>query len=201
MEENTMTAQLVPDEQKLAELILYISQKCANDLTFGAVKLNKILCFSDFVFYAYHNRGITNVEYQKLPNGPAPRRLMPVRDKLVENGDLAIQEVALKGGYTQKRTVNLRKPNLEIFTGAEIAMVDSVIESLQDVRAESASEMSHDLVGWLVVDEGETIPYNTIYFANPPLTEDESNRARELKEAKQNPKGIKDAKRRDIRRA
>jgi len=98
----------VADEKKLAELILYISEKCANDPTFGAVKLNKILCFSDFLFYAYNDRGITNVEYQKLPNGPAPRRLIPIRDGLIKNRDLAMQEVVLKSGLTQKRTVNLR---------------------------------------------------------------------------------------------
>ncbi len=191
-------ANLVADERKLAELILYISEKCANDPTFGATKLNKILCFSDFLFYAYNDRGITNVEYQKLPNGPAPRRLIPVRDELINNGELALQEVVLKSGLSQRRTVNLRRPNLEIFSGTEIAMVDRVIESMQDVTADQASELSHNLVGWLVAEDGETIPYNTIYFANPPITEDEANYIRAVKEAKINPKGI-DAERRDIR--
>lgn len=192
-----MPAQLIPDERKLGELILYISQKCASDPTFGATKLNKILCYSDFLFYAYQDRGITNVEYQKLPNGPAPRRLIPVRNKLIENGDLGMQEIILKSGETQKRTVNLRSPNLDLFTGSEIAMVDRMIEGMQGVKAEDVSEMSHNLVGWLVADEGDTIPYNTIYFANPPLSEEEILRARELKAAKARPEGIKDAERRD----
>lgn len=196
-----MSANVIPEERKLAELILYISQKCANDPTFGAVKLNKILCYSDFLFYAYNYRGITNVEYQKLPNGPAPRRLMPVRDELIKNGDLGLQQVILKSGETQKRTVNLRNPNLEVFSGAEIALVDRIIESMQGVTADDVSEMSHTLVGWLAVEEGETIPYNTIYFANPPLTEAEISQARELKAAKASPKGVKDAKRRDSRTA
>src|SRR5258708_26404789 len=148
-----MVANAISDERKLAELILYISQKCANDPTFGATKLNKILCYSDFLFYAYHDRGITNVEYQKLPNGPAPRRLIPVRDKLIENRDLAVQEVPLKSGQIQKRTVNLRNPDLNIFTGAEIALVDRLIESMQGVTAEDVSEMSHSLVGWIAVHE------------------------------------------------
>jgi len=196
-----MEANLVPKEQKLAELILYISQKCANDPTFGATKLNKILCYSDFLFYAYYDRGITNVEYQKLPNGPAPRRLIPVRDELIKNGDLGLQEVLLKSGETQKRTVNLRNPNLDLFTGSEIAMVDRMIESMQGVTAEDISEMSHTLVGWLVADEGETIPYNSIYFANPPLSDEEMLRARELKAAKAKPEGVKDAERRGPRTA
>jgi len=196
-----MSAEVVGNEKKLAELILYISQKCANDPTFGATKLNKILCYSDFLFYAYNSRGITNVEYQKLPNGPAPRRLIPVRDELIENGDLAMQEVVLKSGETQKRAVNLRTPNLDLFTGAEIAIVDRIIESMQGMTAEDVSEMSHTLVGWLVADEGETIPYNSIYFANPPLSEEEISRARELKASKAKPEGVKDAKRRDTRTA
>lgn len=196
-----MAANIVGDEQKLAELILYISQKCVNDPTFGATKLNKILCYSDFLFYAYNDRGITNVEYQKLPNGPAPRRLIPVRNELIENGDLAMQEVILKSGETQKRAVNLRTPNLDLFTGAEIAMVDRIIESMQGMTAEDVSEMSHMLVGWLVADDGETIPYNSIYFANPPLSEAEISRARELKASKAKPESVKDAERRDPRTA
>jgi len=196
-----MTAQLIPDERKLGELIVYISQKCATDPTFGATKLNKILCYSDFLFYAYHDRGITNVEYQKLPNGPAPRRLIPVRNELIDNGAIAMQDIVLKSGETQKRTVNLRTPNLDLFTGTEIAMVDRMIEAMQGVRAEDVSEMSHTLVGWLVAEQGDTIPYNTIYFANPPLSEEEKLHARELKATKARPEGIKDAQRRDSRTA
>ena len=114
-----------------------------------------------------------------------------------------MQEVPLKSGQTQKRTVNLRNPNLEIFSGAEIAMVDRLIESMQGVTAEDVSEMSHTLVGWMAVDEGETIPYNTIYFSNPPLSQAEIYRARELKasKARAKPEGVKDVKRRDDRTA
>jgi len=35
----------VPNLDKFRELILYISQKCANDPSFGAIKVNKILYF------------------------------------------------------------------------------------------------------------------------------------------------------------
>ena len=96
-----------------------------------------------------------------------------------------MQEVPLRSGRTQKRTVNLRPPKLDLlFTGAEIAMVDSVIESLREVDAKEVSERSHEMVGWLVTEEGEDIPYNTVYFSNPPLTDWEIYRAQELKREK-----------------
>jgi len=36
------------DERKFKELILYVADKCSDDPDFGAVKLNKILFYSDF---------------------------------------------------------------------------------------------------------------------------------------------------------
>src|SRR5437868_7055571 len=128
------------NEKKLEELILYISEQCADDPTFGAVKLNKILCYSDFLFYAYHDRGITNVEYQKLANGPAPRRLVPIRDRMIKRGHLALQPIPLKSGYTQHRPRNLRRPDLNLFTGEEIATVQNVIHDLRSVSAEDTSD-------------------------------------------------------------
>lgn len=171
------------NEQKFRELVLYISQKCATDPRFGAVKLNKILFFSDFLAYAQSGEPITSFEYQRLPNGPAPRRFLPVRARMMEEGILGLQEVRLRSGKTQKRTVNLRSPNLRIFTGEEIELVDSVIEALADADAETASELSHRMVGWQAVSDGETIPYGTIFLSNDPLTETEIQRGRELAES------------------
>src|SRR5579884_3151713 len=111
----------IGDEEKLGELILYISQKSAVDPKFGAIKLNKILYLSDFLAFGHWGKPITGVPYQHLPKGPAPKRLLPVRDELKSKGDLAIQELPLKSGNMQKRTVNLRDPNLSLFTGEEIA--------------------------------------------------------------------------------
>ena len=47
--------------QKFKELVLHISQKCADDPSFGAVKLNKILFFADFASSAHYGTPITGV--------------------------------------------------------------------------------------------------------------------------------------------
>jgi hypothetical protein len=146
---------------------------------FGAVKLNKILYFSDFLAFGVTGKPITGFEYQKLPNGPAPRRLVPVREKMIKARELGIQEIALKTGRPQQRTVNLREPDLALFTAAQISIVDKVIEALRDKDADTASELSHLMVGWQAVNDGETIPYETIFLSNRPLTEDQIRRGRE----------------------
>ena len=96
-------ATAIGDEQKLAELILYISQKCATDPKFGAIKLNKILYLADFLAFGNWGEPITGVEYQHLRMGPAPRRLVPVREELQRGGKLVVQPLPLKSGHRQMR--------------------------------------------------------------------------------------------------
>ncbi|MGA7822530.1 MAG: Panacea domain-containing protein [Candidatus Sulfotelmatobacter sp.] len=175
-----MMAAVIGDEEKLSELILYISQKCATDPKFGAVKLNKILYLSDFLAFGNWGEPITGVEYQHLRQGPAPRRLVPVRDALQKGGKLVVQTLPLKSGNRQVRTVNLVDPNLRVFSGREIALVDSIIEDLWDMDAEESSEFSHRFVGWRMTQENEPIPYGSIFLSDEPLSEAEILRGQEL---------------------
>jgi len=168
------------NEKKLAELILYISQKCAHDPDFGATKLNKILYFSDFFAFGNWGESITGAEYQNLRRGPAPRRLLPVRDQLKSDGALVIQPVYLLSGFVQHRTVNLREPDLKDFKAREIALVDHVIDQLSGLSAIQTSELSHQYVGWKATREYETIPYETIFFSDAPPTESDIRRAKEI---------------------
>src|SRR6266550_1669599 len=118
-----MAASVIGDEEKLGELILYISQKCATDPKFGAIKLNKILYLSDFLSFGNWGEPITGVEYQHLRKGPAPRRLIPVREELQRNGKLVVQRLPLKSGNMQTRTVNLVEPNWKVLSAREISLV------------------------------------------------------------------------------
>ena len=167
-------------DDRFRELILYVCQKCATDPKFGATKLNKILYFSDFLAYAELEEPITGFEYQRLPNGPAPRRMIPIRDQMIKKGDLGSQVVPLKGGRTQHRLVNLRVPDLSVFTAEQISLADRVIAELWDLDAEAVSDLSHRIMGWKFADVNETIPYETVFISSEPLTEVDVQRAREL---------------------
>ena len=141
---------------KFAELLLYVAKTCANDPSFGATKLNKVLFFADFIAYRKRQRSITGATYQKLPYGPAPKCLLPAQTTLVRSGRLAIQELD-HHGTTQKRPVALRDPDLSVFEADEIAIVDSVIRQLCGMSAVEVSEMSHGF-WWQIADMKEEIP-------------------------------------------
>ena len=64
------------DEDKFGEVLLYVAKALQDDPAGGAIKINKALFNADFGHMRAHWRPITGAEYQKLPYGPAPRRLV-----------------------------------------------------------------------------------------------------------------------------
>jgi len=168
------------NERKLAELILYISQKSACDPAFGGTKLNKILFFSDFSAYGKRGKSITECDYQRIPAGPAPRRLVPVRDALVADGYLVLQPVFLASGLVQKRLVNLREPDLTLFGGEEIAIVDEWIDRLLPMTAKGVSNLSHKTAAYQSVEDGENIDYRTVFLSVSEPTPAETARGQQI---------------------
>jgi hypothetical protein len=167
------------NEEKLKQLILYISQKCADQGGFGSTKLNKILYFADFLVYANTGKPLTGVEYQRLQWGPAPRRMKPILQEMSNAGQLAMQDTVVLT-YTRKKPVNLVSPDLGHFSAREIAIVDDVIDHLEDLTADQASRFSHDWGGWKYASDGATIPYESVFVGNEPLTPGDEQRGLEI---------------------
>jgi hypothetical protein len=156
------------EEDKLKELLLYVAQRLFGTSKNGSIKLNKILFFSDAYAYAITGKPITGVTYIRRRFGPAPQGIVDIQNKLSMAGDAEIVE--LHGlGRTQKIVIPKRDPNLALFTAPEIKMVDAVIDALTDMDTDFVSEMSHTLEGWRSAQEGEPIPYFTIFLDNSPL--------------------------------
>jgi hypothetical protein len=169
-----------PNEAKLAELILYVAGEIRDDPTGGATKINKILYFAEFAHVRSKGEPITGVVYQKLPRGPAPRRLRPIRDQLIRDGAAKLQ-VDEYFGRELHRIVPLRQPDMSGFSDSERRSVDEVIEALRGKTADEVSELSHKDMAWQLVEDGEDIPFPTAYLVREPVVTDASRRhVREL---------------------
>lgn len=166
-------------EHKFKELVLYIAQKSERDERFGAIKLNKILYYSDFYAYRLLGQPITAATYQKLGEGPAPRQMMPMRRVLEDAGEIRIEHRPYFNGV-QQRIVALRDPNLRIFDPLEIQLVDEIIKFFWDMSARQVSDYSHEEIGWQIVEIGEDIPYQTAWLSAGEPSEEAENYGREL---------------------
>lgn len=165
--------------QKFKELIKYIAEKSEGDQRFGATKLNKILFFSDITAYVETGEPITGEVYQYTKNGPAPKHLIRAREELLEDREIAIKK-EFYYGQTQHRIVALEKPNLEKFSGEEIAVVDRVIDKLKDQGANGVSNISQDSIFWEAFDERQEIPYESVFVSSEEPTEEMIEYGREL---------------------
>lgn len=148
----------VPDDAKFRELILLIAEQSERDHSFGATKLNKLLFYADFVAFLTLGQAITWHRYQKLNNGPAPRVLIPITERMKAEGEIAVSERTYYG-MKQKRTIALREPNLNVFSGPEVALVMKIIEDSWGKSAREMTQLSHAFIGWQLAGEGEDIPY------------------------------------------
>ena len=115
-----------PKDRKLAELILFISERSEGDPPFGADKLAKLLFNADFSAFRMHKKSITGQTYEKCYVCPAPKRLAAVRQALITRGELAIREREPYGSR-QYRSFALRLADHSKFTADELAMVTSLI--------------------------------------------------------------------------
>lgn len=152
---------------KFNELILYISKRSERDDNFGMTKLNKILYYADMTAYARRRQPITGARYQKLDHGPAPRALLPAIDELkrTERAAIQIQEYP---SYRRNRVVALKPPDMDLFSGAEVAIVDEVIDWLWDETGTEVSRRSHREIGWQLAKVGEDIPYEVFLIDDEP---------------------------------
>ena len=161
-------------------MILYVSDKCSADPKYGSTKLNKILFYADFESFRHRGIPVTGAEYIRLEHGPGPKRMKPLREEMIVNGDLTIKKVPVYD-HTRDVPIALRKPDLNgHFTAEDIAVVDKVIEIVDEFDAGQLSRASHRGVPWQVIEEGKSIPYELIHVSNEAPTPRDVERTREL---------------------
>jgi hypothetical protein len=164
-----------PNDEKLREMILLISEWCQADPKFGAIKLNKLLFHADFSAFLTYGEPITGQEYFALPQGPAPRRLKPITERMIKKGDFAWQEVPYYG-QTQKKPIALRTADTSKFSGPDIALLRQTVEKFWKMSATEISDQSHIFLGWKAAHLKETIPYSTALVGRRTPTDHERKR-------------------------
>ena len=168
------------ERDKFRELLLYVAREAADDPTFGAVKLNKVLFRADFEAYAILGKPITGARYQRLPAGPAPVAILPVEEELVRWGEAEF-EVRDYHGLKQSRLVPRREPDLSLFTVEELELVDRAIKAFWGMDATTLSQISHEeSKGWQIVGDRADIPYGSVFLSTEPPPADAVERGRQL---------------------
>src|ERR1700731_102233 len=91
------------DLVQLKDVILYACSRCEPS-RLGAVKLHKILYFSDMIHYANVGAPLTGATYRKRPMGPTCDQLLVTLNELARDGALKIRDVDYFG-YLKKEYI------------------------------------------------------------------------------------------------
>jgi hypothetical protein len=150
------------DREKFTALVHYVCHKADDPTVLGAVKLNKVLWYSDVVHYTVTGESITGETYVKRQRGPVPRHVMQAIDALVSVGKVARGKVD-HYGFMKNEYISLREPDLSLFSPDEIARVDESFEHVcLNHTARSISEETHGVI-WQLAEIGEEMPYSTVF--------------------------------------
>lgn len=181
----------LPDQRnKMRQLVLYISKRMEGNPGFGQTILNKVLMHADFAAYARLGESITHYEYQALEDGPALVAMIPMLDEMQDEGLIRI-EYRGDPPYVQGRVVALIDPDLSLFDGSELAIVERAINRMNDMTAREASRESHKFPGWqhawASVEVGSRnraiIPYESVFWSpRNHVSPDQQRHARVLAE-------------------
>jgi antitoxin SocA-like protein len=169
------------DAKKLEELVLYIAMRMHGNETFGRTKLNKLLFYADFGAYARLGRPITGAVYRKQRYGPCSKDFLTVKGRL-EARERAKERTLRSGPYAQERLIALDDPDMSLFGGPEVALVEEVLGKHWNTSGTDLSDLSHESVGWRLAEWDEVIPYATALLPDHqrPLSEAERKIARQV---------------------
>jgi hypothetical protein len=151
------------DMMRLEEAILYICSTARPEDELGAVKLNKILYYSDMLRYAQTGKSITGATYVKRQRGPVPREVVEAINRLKATNRLSTREVSIFD-KTRREFDALDEPSLKIFEHEELKLINSMIGSVCGYDARGISDVSHTVV-WEVADMGEVLPYESFFVS------------------------------------
>lgn len=153
------------NREKLRALVLYVCSKCPPS-QLGAVKLHKVLYFSDMIHFVASGTPITGAPYRKRPFGPTCDPLLPLLRDMENSGELEVDKVDYFG-FWKKEYHSRVEPDLSRFSDAEIHLIDDIIDFVcLSSTARQISEFSHNRA-WELAEPGEELPYSSAFVLIP----------------------------------
>ncbi len=155
--------------KKFRNMILYILERCAGKANVGETVLYKLLYFSDFNYYELYEEHLSGATYKRWAKGPVPHEITTVLHDMEVAGMLQ-SFTADYYGYQQKRYMPLVNCDKRVFNGAEIDVIDKVIDQLSDMSATQISQYSHRDMPWKASKDRQTIDYELVFYREAPYS-------------------------------
>ena len=153
------------DRAKLKAVILYVCANCEPS-KLGAVKLHKVLYFSDMLHYAAIGTPITGATYRKRALGPTCDQLLISIAELAREKSLRVSEVDYFG-FWKKEYVALTDADTSRLSETELSILNEIVEFVcRNNTAKTISDFSHNRA-WEMAEFGDILPYHSVFHLFP----------------------------------
>src|ERR1051325_2665856 len=153
------------DRGKFKEVVLFVARLC-DPARLGAVKLHKVLYFSDMLSFAFWGHPVTGSTYRKRDFGPTSDYLLSALRELQRDEAIRVSNVDYFG-FRKAGYIALREPDLSRLTSEEQDLITDVVDFVANQNtAKTISEFSHNRA-WEMAAFGEVIPYHTAFALFP----------------------------------
>lgn len=142
--------------RKLEVVIDYFASKLDY---ISKTKLNKLLFYTDFIYFSRYTKSMIGLTYIKNHYGPVPQKADLLYGLLVEEGSIEWEPFGYMNGYTGEYI----KSNVYeeyIFDKKEEEVLRRVVELFKDDNANEISKKSHEEIGWKNTEMKSRIPYS-----------------------------------------
>ena len=135
----------------------------AKELQPTKTKLNKLLFYTDFIFFKQHAISFTGLEYRAIQYGPVPQNYDVLYALAAQNNivNIEVTEIYDKIG---ERFLAIPNTDLNVLDEIDTAHLQRIVTLFKDKTAKEISEDSHNETAWLKAHELRTIiDYKTAF--------------------------------------
>lgn len=159
------TADVKYNREKLRAAILHVIGMCEPD-RLGAVKLHKVLYYSDMLLFLEMGHPITGAQYRKRPFGPTCDAALSVLDELARDRAISVEMVNYHGFQKKQFSLNAPADTNHLSAVEKAVLVEMIDFVCNSNSAKTISDFSHDMV-WEMVEFGDIIPYHNAIHLIP----------------------------------
>jgi len=141
------------DFDKTECLIAYLAMEVPLTIT----NVNKYLWYIDFVYFKEYMTSLTGLSYVKEKYGPVVYNR--AYEELIKVNPFISTYEEENGDFRKKCIINIKEPNLSVFSEKELSVIEVVIRSFKNMNVGQMSNESHKEKGWMETAEHQKISY------------------------------------------
>lgn len=146
-EPNSATGFKKTNKDKIANILVAYIRNCKVEYN-DRLKLNKLLFYTDFVYYKQYGSSITGLSYRAIDFGPAPTFYDNIFTYFQNENVIQSNWIKDCNGTAKETFLTEAEFDEELFTAEEQGVINTIIEKFKETSSWDLVDLSHKEQGW-----------------------------------------------------